>query len=369
MTSLDTRTARIASATRPAPATEGLAFEPRGPLSQAVLQTLHAVPGSAVPEVAVASEDPLVDEDLQLALYACYEVHYRGLPGVDPGWEWDPGLLALRARAERVFESGLRTEVGEPTPTGDITDWLQSQLVGDDGPSISSWCAERGTYEQVCEEAVHRSPYQRKEADPHSWLLPRLDGPAKAALVEIQADEYGHGVLQDMHNELFGTTMERLGLDRTYNAYVDVVPATALATVNLISMFALHRRLLGAAVGHLALFEMASVPVMSDHDAALRRLGFDEWTRLFYTTHVVADARHQTIAGTQLAGGLAAADPAQETEIMFGASALAALEARTTEHLLGAWSAGRTALRRPLTLPSRPPGRHEQRAPADDPRT
>ena len=346
----------------------GLDARPRGPLSAAVLEALATDPGTAPAPVEVTSDDPLVDEDLQLALYCCYELHYRGIPGVAAGWEWDPGLLALRARMERVFESGLRAEVGELVPTGDITAWLQSLLVEDEGPSTSSWCAEQGTYEQVCEEAVHRSLFQRKEADPHSWLFPRLDGPAKAALVEIQADEYGHGVLEDIHHELFGTTMERLGLDRTYNAYVDLVPATGLATVNIISMFALHRRLLGAAVGHLALFEMASVPVMADHDAALRRLGFDDWTRLFYTTHVVADAHHQTIAGTKLAGGLVAADPAQETEVMFGAAALAALEARTTEHLLGAWSAGRTALRRPLDLSDRPPGRHEQRPPADDPR-
>lgn len=346
---------------------DGLGAEPRGPLSAAVLAALGSEPGTAVPPVDVASSDPLVDEDLQLALYCCYELHYRGTPGVAAGWEWDPGLLTLRARMEQVFESALRDEVGDLTPTGDITTWLQS-LLADDGPSTSRWCAERATYEQVCEEAVHRSLYQRKEADPHSWLFPRLDGPAKAALVEIQADEYGHGVLEDIHHELFGTTMERLGLDRTYNAYVDVVPATGLATVNIISMFGLHRRLLGAAVGHLALFEMSSVPVMANHDAALRRLGFDSWTRLYYATHVVADARHQTVAATGLAGGLVVEDPRQEVEVMFGAVALDALESRTTERLLGAWSEGRTALRRPLDLPDRPPGRHEHRPPADDPR-
>lgn len=341
---------------------------PRGPLSEAVLATLARPAGTPVPDVAVDSDDPLFDEDLQLALYACYELHYRGLDGVDERWEWDPGLLGLRARMEEPFEAALRDEVGALTPTGDIAGWLQGLLGGDDGPSTSSWCAEHGTYEQVCEDAVNRSLYQRKEADPHSWLLPRLDGVPKAALVEIQADEYGQGVLKDMHNELFGLTMERLGLDPTYNAYVDVVPASGLATVNLVSMFSLHRRLRGAAVGHLALFEMASVPVMTDLDAALRRLGFDEWTRLFYTTHVVADAHHQTIAAHQLAGGLVAADPTQEVEVMFGAAALAHLEARSTERLLDAWQSGRSALRRPLDLPDEPLGRHEDRAAADDPR-
>ena len=342
--------------------------EPRGPLSAEVLRVLGQPAGAPVAEVPVDTDDPLADDDLQLALYLCYELAYRGVEGADERWEWDLGLLGLRGRLERAVEATLRDEVGPLEPTGDITAWLQSLLVDEDGPSMSAWCAAHATHEHMCEESAHRSLWQRKEADPHSWLLPRLDGPPKAALVEIQADEYGQGVLRDMHSELFAVTMERLGLDPTYGAYLDVVPAPAIATVNLVSMFGLHRRLRGATVGHLALFEMASVAVMADMDAALRRLGFDSWTRLFYTTHVVADAEHQTLAARDLAGGLVAQDPRLETDVMFGASALAALEARTTEHVLGAWERGETSLRRPLDIPSDPPGLVEDRAPADDPR-
>ena len=46
-------------------------------------------------------------EDLQLALYCCYELHYRGFDGVDERWEWEPSLLALRAELERRFEREL----------------------------------------------------------------------------------------------------------------------------------------------------------------------------------------------------------------------------------------------------------------------
>ena len=340
----------------------------RGPLSAMLLETLARPAGTPLPDVPVISDDPLADEDLQLALYLAYELHYRGLSGVDEDWEWDPGLLALRARIEAAVEHALRDEVGPVRPTGDVAAWLQSLVGGDDGPSTSAWCAQRADLEQTCEEAAHRSLYQLKEADPHSWVLPRLHGAPKAALVEIQADEYGDGVTRDMHAELFALTLERLGLDPTYNAYLDLVPAPTLATVNLVSMLGLHRRLRGAAVGHLALFEMASVPVMANHDAGLRRLGFDHWTRLFYTTHVVADAHHQSVAAHDLAGGLVAQDPSLEVDVMFGAAALAALEARATDHVLGAWEGGRTSLRRRLDVPADPPGRREDRLPADDPR-
>jgi hypothetical protein len=345
---------------------------PRGPLSRALFDALACPPGSEVirarPPTPGPGHDPLADEDLQLALYCCYELHYRGLEGVDDGWEWDPGLLAFRASLEDVFEQALRDAVGPLHPTGDVAGWLQGLLTGDGGPSTSAYCAEHATLEQVREEVVHRSLYQLKEADPHSWVLPRLHGRPKAALVEIQADEYGDGVQRDMHAELFALTMERLGVDPTYNAHLDLVPAPTLATVNLISMFGLHRRLRGAAVGHLALFEMASVPVMANHDAGLRRLGFDDWTRLFYTTHVVADAHHQTVAAHELAGGLVEQDPTLEVDVMFGARALALLESRATDHVLGAWHRGEPSLRRRLDPPTSLPGRTEDRAPAEDPR-
>ena len=61
-----------------------------------------------------------------------------------------------------------------------------------------------------------------------------------------------------MHAALFAARWTRSGLDSRYGAYVDHLPAVTLATVNLMSLFGLHRRLRGAIVGHLALFEMTS---------------------------------------------------------------------------------------------------------------
>ena len=54
---------------------------------------------------------------------------------------------------------------------------------------------------------MQRSAYTLREADPHSWAIPRLEGRAKAALVEIQSDEYGGGRPQRVHAELFARAM------------------------------------------------------------------------------------------------------------------------------------------------------------------
>ncbi len=323
----------------------------RGPLSELVIDHLRRPP-HALPPCPPVDDDPLVGDDLHLALYTCYELHYRGFAGVDDGWEWDPGLLALRRELESVFELGLLADVGPPVPAPDVEAELH-RIASGDGPSLSAYMLERGTREQLQEFAVHRSAYQLKEADPHTWAIPRLDGGPKAALVEIQADEYGGGVEQQMHATLFGDTMAALGLDPAYGAYLDRLPGSTLATVNLVSLFGLHRRWRGALVGHLAVFEMTSVDPMGRYSGALARHGLDPQARRFYDVHVEADVRHAVVAARRMAAGLAAREPGLAGDIVFGSKALTAVEARFSRHLLSSWAAGRSSLLEPTPLAAR----------------
>jgi hypothetical protein len=194
---------------------------------------------------------------------------------------------------------------------------------------------------------VHRSAYQLKEADPHSWAIPRLSGLPKAALVEIQADEYGGGDAERVHAQLFARSMAALGLDASYGAYLDVIPGFTLATVNLMSWMGLHRRLRGGIVGHLALFEMTSSIPNGRYGRGLRRLGLEEATP-FFDEHVEADAVHENIAAVDLAGGLARAEPELTAQIIWGARALAELEARWERRLLDCFEDGVSSLGAPI---------------------
>jgi Iron-containing redox enzyme len=316
--------------------------EARGAVTALLLDALTG-PAGPLP----AAPPPSSEEDLQLALYLCYELHYRGLPGVDERWEWDPGLLGLRAELERRFEADLRRDVPVP-PGGQAMDLaLREVEAADDAPSLSKHLERDGTLDQFAEFVIHRSAYQLKEADPHSWALPRLSGGPKAAMVEIQADEYGGGDPRRIHAQLFADAMDALGLDSRYGAYVDRIPAVTLATVNLMSMFGLHRRLLGAIVGHLALFEMTSSIPNGRYAKGLRRLGVPEATA-FFDEHVVADAVHENVAAVDLAGGLARREPALAGDVLWGARALVDVEARWAGHLLDAWADGRSSLLAPL---------------------
>ena len=322
--------------------------EARGPISEMLLSRLREPPGRFGPGPGL-SGDSLSDEDLHLALYLCYELHYRGLNGVDERWEWEPSLLAFRRRLEDVFEGALRAEASSDGRfEGSMERALKTLIAEDDGPSLSRYLAERGTLEQFREFVVHRSAYQLKEADPHSWAIPRLDGAAKAALVEIQSEEYGSGKREAMHAELFRRTMRGLGLDDGYGAYLNHIPGFTLATVNLMSLFGLHRRLRGAIVGHLAVFEMTSTEPNARYAKALRRLGVSESAIGFYDEHIEADADHEIVAARGMAGGLIDAEPELVRDVLFGARALILLEARFAERLLEAWRRGRTSLRIPL---------------------
>ena len=337
----------------------GKSLPSAGPIGDLVVKTLSTPPEVASFSAELAEEaarlvalvkDPLGDDDLQLALYLCFELHYRSFPNVDSAWEWDPALLAVRGVLEQAFFDALEAELipGEPVDPTQVGDALYRLEAEDEGISLSRHLEIEAGIEEFREFVVHRSFYQLKESDPHSWAIPRLDGPAKTALLEVQADEYGGGRPERMHSRLFAKTMRALGLDDRENSYLAHAPGETLATVNLMSATGLRRSRRGAIVGHLAMFEMTSALPNRRYGNALRRLGFGLEATDFYDEHVEADAVHENIAAYDLAGGLARQEPELAADILFGARALLFLEDRLGRHLIEAWEDGRTSLRQPL---------------------
>jgi hypothetical protein len=330
----------------------------RGPISEGVVSALRQPAGAQNPATSTPQHptatplrgDPWHDEDLQVALWTCYELHYRGFDDVDEEWEWDPALLRLRARLERRHEQGLvdrvaRPDVSEPS---DVPAAIARLVGADDGPSLGGHLLSEGTREQFRDMLVHRSVFHLKEADPHTWAIPRLAGAAKAALVEVQADEYGGGRPERVHQELFRIAMREFGLDDSYGAYVDDVPACTLAVNNTQSLFGLHRRWLGAIAGHLAAFEMTSSIPNRQFGRALRRLGVDGPATIFFDEHVEADSVHDQIAAHDLCGNLAIEQPQRTGDILFGAACSLAMDRLLAEHLLACWAQDTSSLRQPI---------------------
>lgn len=324
--------------------------EPRGAVSDHLCHVLRRSPQGVRP-VPFTFRDALSDDDLHLSLAICYELANGGIDGVDDRWEWEPSLIALRARLERPFEQALRdamTVAITPSGPGVIGSQLRSMRAADTAPSVSRYIAEEATPEQAAEFLVHRSFYQLREADPHTWAIPRLRGDAKAALVMVQADEYGNGVEERMHSSLFRRAMQAFELDIREGAYIDLLPAETLATTNLMFLFGMHRRLRAAAVGHLAMFEMTSTGPNQAYGDGLRRMGFGPDATEFFDEHVTADEVHERIAADVLAPAAAEEGLEAARNVLLGAHSLLLLERRMGGALLHRWHAGASSLRHPL---------------------
>ncbi|BBC36657.1 hypothetical protein SGFS_079510 [Streptomyces graminofaciens] len=307
-------------------------------------QLLHAPPRARLPDAT----DPYGD-DLQLALYLLYELHYQGFEGVPDDREWDPGLLAVRRALERRFLGALRRDVPPHGDAGRALAALLVEPVGHDDTSVSHHLRRDGELWQFREYAALRSLYHLKEADPHAWVIPRLRGRAKAAMVAVEFDEFGAGRADEIHAVLYAGLMRDLGLETAYGHYLEAAPAEALATVNLMSLFGLHRALRGALVGHFATVEVTSSPASRRLAAALRRVGAGAAAQRFYDEHVEADAVHEQVVRREVIGGLLQSEPHLEPDVAFGVHATGFLEDRLGARLLKAWRQRRSALRVPLS--------------------
>lgn len=307
---------------------------PRGPMSHALFGALsneRPVPAS----VCATDED-----DLQISLWALYELHYRGFECVSEAFEWNPEVLAVRQQLEAHVEADLRRRtdalVDAALDESDVVAQLE-RIVAEPGPSVATYLHREATRAEYEDFLAVRSLYHLKEADPHSWALPRLHGAPKAALAEIQYDEYGGGDPARVHQQLFADALVSVGLDPSYGAYVDQVPAHTLAVNNVMSLFGLHRRLRGACMGHLAAFEMTSSLPCRRFAQAADRLGMPKAVFDYFDEHVEADAVHEQLASRSLCAPLVEAEPALHRDVLFGAAACVVLDAVAAEETLAGW--------------------------------
>ena len=306
---------------------------PRGPLTETLFSALRS--GDDFFAVLTALPDAQPD-DAALALWVLHQLHYRDLTGVPDDLEWDPQLLRLRALLERDLEQRLRSRFTAPEGLAfvdDFFDWVADH----DGASIAAHVHRDATREQVLELTRIRSLYHLMESDPTVWVLPRLGVRAKAGLMELLYDEYGAGDPNRLHHHLWARGMEASGLDSSYGAYIDDAPLEILEQNNAQSLFGLHRRLRGSAIGHLAAFEATSSLPSSRMVQGLERLSFPQEFVDYYAEHVEADAVHEQLAVHVIAGGLLADEPDLERDLWFGAFTALDLEDRVARAVLARW--------------------------------
>lgn len=314
----------------------------RGPFSELVLAMLRGEAHSLAP--LRTGDDVILDEDAQLALWLLLELHHRGLRGVDPELEWDPQVIRVRRELEEAHLAALRELVRDRLalvdPDEDLARQIATLLAQDDGPSVADFLARRADEEQFRDFLRQRSIYHLKESDPQAFVVPRLDGPAKVALAELQYDEFGAGRPAGLHSLLFAQALQACGLDPSYGAHLDQARASTLAVSTTMSIFGLHRRWRGAAMGHLAAFESTSSVPCRRIAAGARRLGLPDAVAAYYDEHVEADAVHEQLAVHGICVPMVAAEPELRADVLLGVAACLELDALAGREQLDLWQAG-----------------------------
>ncbi|RDI16573.1 iron-containing redox enzyme family protein [Lentzea flaviverrucosa] len=236
---------------------------PRGHMSSALVAALR-LPPPPRPALLVSggTREAWQDDDLQLSLWICYELRMRGFDDVATGWEDHPALAQFHAALEARWEGALRslTEVTSPVALPD---------------------------EGLSELRRHQAFWQ-----PRSEM--------RSVLRDIQGDAYGTRS-ERTHSVLFTVTLR----DLDPFSGVDEMPAPTLALANALSLFGLHRRLVGALVGFLT---------------AVDTIGGDPFAQLLPVQCPPEDVR-------------------------LGFTACHELHARLTQHVHASLQAGRTSLR------------------------
>lgn len=322
----------------------------RGPFSTAVLSALtDGTPAPAAP----TSKDVLFDDDVQIALATIHELRFHGVQGIADGAELRPDIHALRLELDEQLLATVRELVTVPeiTDASEVSGYIKERCLPQKTSveeSLGRRLSAQGTLAEFREYFVHRSLYLLREADAHSYAIPWLETEAKFALLEIQFDEYGSGRRKDVHAQLFANTMASVGLSPEYGHYIDAIPAITLADLNMLNAYTTSRAYRGQLMGNLCALEGTSSLGSKAVSARLKRLGLGDDTRRFYDIHVLADAVHEEVAATDLAGRMAASDPGAAAGVLEGVESYFAMEQLVGGWILESWKAGKTSLRQEL---------------------
>jgi len=151
----------------------------------------RALAGGSLPDPPVAPPtDALVDDDLHLALHVLEDLAYRVGPDQDRALTHQPDVVAYRDLLRTQFWDAVVADAGahQSGRWADLATTVGPRLAvaamldDFDGPSLSQYAEDHASRDQLAEFMIHRSAYQLREADPHTFAIPRLaPGPRKSA--------------------------------------------------------------------------------------------------------------------------------------------------------------------------------------------
>ncbi len=292
----------------------------RGALSASILDFLTGRTARIhSPRSPHATAGGVDDDDFQLAFWLLNVTQSASFDGVD-----DRRPTSLRAQTTRWYlaqamEDELRRQLRPVAPVGTEAELRDHLTRTRCRPQLGT----EGRPAALIRAFAAKAPYLAWEADPHTLALAHVEQPLKQPLGEIQAGEYGVG-FDRTHAQIYRECLEVLGV-RLQDA-LDHAPAAGFALANLAWLFGSDRRLRGAAVGQLCLFETDSVAPCRAAVDAWERAGLPRRGRRWYEVHVMADDEHADVIEDRLLPLLCRETPWLIEDAAFGMTATAYVE-------------------------------------------
>jgi hypothetical protein len=250
--------------------------------------------------------------------------NHRRLAPQFPHDQWQKALDedVRMLRLEGAFVEELRADVADeaaaaPTDVEGFIAWfeaLQEQGPGQNDP-LFPWIADEATLDEIKwfmrQEAAGEAGFDDLVAMTQVKLppLPKLE------LARNYWDEMGRGNPKGMHGPMLEVLVETMGLEPA----IETTVWESLALANAMTAMASTRRYAWHSVGALGAIELTAPGRSAATAAGLKRLGFSERERRYFSLHAVLDVKHSEDWNREALRPLVSEDSRRATAIAEGA--------------------------------------------------
>jgi hypothetical protein len=237
-------------------------------------------------------------------------------------WQKDLDRDVRMQRLEGAFMEELRAEVAAeaaaaPTDVEGFIAWFEAlkEAGPGQGDTLFPWIAEEATLDELrwflTQEAAGEAGFDDLVAMTQVKMptLPKLE------LARNYWDEMGRGNPKGMHGPMLDVLIDTLGI----KPEIDTTVGESLALANAMTAMAATRRYAWHSVGALGAIELTAPDRSAATAAGLRRLGFSERERRYFSLHAVLDVKHSEDWNREALRPLVEEDRRRATPIAEGA--------------------------------------------------
>lgn len=225
-------------------------------------------------------------------------------------------------RLEGAFLEELRAEVAEaaaaaPSDVENFIAWFEA--LQEDGPGqgdpLFHWLAEQASIEDLRWFMTQEVAGEAGFDDLVAMTQVKLPALPKLELARNYWDEMGRGNPKGMHGPMLEVLVETMALEPE----IETTVWESLALANAMTAMATTRRYAWHSVGALGAIELTAPGRAACVAQGLKRLGFSERERRYFSLHAVLDVKHSDDWNREALRPLVEEDPRRATAIAEGA--------------------------------------------------